>query len=382
MAAHSPLGASSAERWFSCPGSIRLSKGIKGVESSYAMEGTKAHELAARILECELAGQPWGDDDVDPEMLAAVMVYVKEVLSDAKGNTVLIEQRGDLSQLHPGMFGTCDNITFVKKDKLLKVRDYKHGQGIPVDAVGNLQMRFYGLAALFSTDFPCEEVELTIVQPRCAHPDGPIRSERISSLELMDFAGELKEAAVRTEDPNAPLNPGDHCRFCPAAGICPEIKNKAQAIAKKEFSQSVEGNGHSYDVQDLSKTLEWVPILKTWLESVHEFAYAQAQKGVKIPGWKLVAKRATRKWINEKDAEAALRAEFTDTTCRDFFDPPTLKSVAQLEKVIHEKHWPKVVPLISNISSGEALVPESDKRPAIQILDAKSEFEQLSLIDN
>ncbi len=367
MSAHSPIGASSMSRWAECPGSIRLSKGLKTVESSYAMEGTKAHELAARILECELAGQPWGDDDVDPEMLEAVQVYVKEVLSNAKGNTVLIEHRGDLNQIHPGLFGTCDNITFVKKEKLLICRDYKHGAGIAVDVKNNSQLKYYSLMALLSTDFPCEEVQMTIVQPRCAHPDGPIRSERISSLELMDFAGELKEAAVRTEDPNAPLVPGDHCRFCPAAGICPEISKQAQLQAVKDFSEV--SNGHSYDVKELAKTLNWLPILKTWLESVHEFAYAQAQKGVKIPGWKLVAKQARRKWIDEKAAEAALRREFTDTAVREFFDPPTLKSVAQLEKVIHEKHWPKVVPLISNVSTGDVLVPESDKRPPIVNLD-------------
>lgn len=380
--AHSPIGASSMERWSTCPGSIRLSKGIKGRESAYALEGTKAHELAATILECELAGQPWHDPDADPEMLEAVMVYVKEVMSDAKGNKVLIEQRVDLSSLHPGLFGTCDNITFVADKKLLRVRDYKHGQGISVEAKGNLQMRFYGLGALLSTKFPCEKVELQIVQPRGSHPEGPIRSEIISSFELLEFADELKTAAERTEDPNAPLHAGEHCRFCPAAGICPEIKNKAQAIAKGEFGVVREGVAAAeIDTRELARTLEWIPILKAYLENVHEFAYNLAQRGVKIPGWKLVAKRPTRKWIDPAKTEKFLADNYHATTVRELYESPGLKSVAQVEKILHEHQWEKIVPFISNVSSGEVLVQDSDKRPEIQILDAKSEFTALELID-
>lgn len=379
-AAHSHIGASSMERWATCPGSIRMSRGLKSVESKYAAEGTAAHDLAKMILDCELAGQPFAydQDGIDPEMLEPVMVYVKEVLSDAKGNDVLIEERCDLSQVHPGLFGTCDNITFVKAAKLLKVRDYKHGSGIPVEVKGNKQLRYYGLAALLSTDFPCEVVELTIVQPRVNHPQGPIRSERISSLELLEFAEELKNAALATERPDAPVVPGDHCRFCPAAGICPALRTKAQDLAKLEFSDVAE---HSVSTDELAKALEWVPIVKQWAENVDRFAYTKAQQGVKIPGYKLVAKRAIRKWTDEKDVAKFLEREFTSATLRSLYEDPPLKSVAQMEKTLHATQFPKLAPYISKISSGEALVPESDPRPEVKILDAKTEFDQLELID-
>jgi hypothetical protein len=72
--AHSPLGASSMERWQNCPGSIRLSRGIPNTESVYAQEGTKAHELAERIL---TTGEI--PPDTDPEMLEAVLVYVNYI---------------------------------------------------------------------------------------------------------------------------------------------------------------------------------------------------------------------------------------------------------------------------------------------------------------
>ena len=51
LPAHSRLGASTSERWFNCPASVRLSDGIPSRESPYAAEGTLAHEHGAHRLE-------------------------------------------------------------------------------------------------------------------------------------------------------------------------------------------------------------------------------------------------------------------------------------------------------------------------------------------
>jgi len=48
--AHARLSPSSAERWMTCPGSVKLAEGIEDTGSSYAAEGTAAHEMAERIL--------------------------------------------------------------------------------------------------------------------------------------------------------------------------------------------------------------------------------------------------------------------------------------------------------------------------------------------
>jgi hypothetical protein len=50
--AHAKLSPSGAERWMTCPGSIVLSEGMPNPDSTFAAEGTKAHELA----ECWLKG--------------------------------------------------------------------------------------------------------------------------------------------------------------------------------------------------------------------------------------------------------------------------------------------------------------------------------------
>ncbi len=363
--AHSPIGASSMYRWEACPGSVKLSEGIESKSSSYAEEGTRAHEFAAEWLKTGII-----PDGMDDETAEAVQVYVEAVIASCKlkaGHTLLVEQGFDLSEIYPGAFGTSDAIVYFPKTKSLLVFDYKHGQGIPVEVNNNRQMLYYGLGALMNFKFPVDEVVLVIVQPRCFHPDGPVRSWSVTPLEVLDFAADLFEAAKKTADPNAPLNPGDHCRFCPAAGICPEIHKKALQVASLEFAPAL-----SYDPDKLSKLLYWLPTLEAWAKNVREFAYGEAEHGRSPPGWKLVQKRATRRWKNETDVSSFLMQKL-DMVDEEIFSR-SLKSPAQIEKLLTKNDKPLLEPLIIAESSGSTLAPEDDKRPALKA-DAKSEFQ-------
>lgn len=365
------------ERWSNCPGSVRLSEGIESRTSVYAEEGTKAHELAAEILEHFKRGQELTLQDVDEEMLEHVSVYTDSVMNlvrqatQTKGSFFLIEHKFDLSEVHPGLFGTADAVIYDAKAQTLYVWDLKYGQGIAVDAENNVQLKYYGLGALLSAKVPCREVELVIAQPRCAHVDGPIRRHRFDSFDLLEFAASLKEFAVKTEDPNAPLNPGDHCRFCPAAGICPAVHEKALMLAREEFSQVL-----SYDPEKLSKTLNWLPVVEAWIENVRAFAYGEAEHGRCPPGWKLVQKRPTRKWKTNIDVAFEVMSKF-DLDPKDIYEEPAVKSPAQMEKLLRKEERERLEVLIEKKSSGYALAHESDKRPAAR-LDAASEFSEIT----
>lgn len=356
MAAHSKIGASSMYRWASCPGSVKLSEGIESVSSAYAAEGTIAHDIASQIL---LGANP--SVPVDFDGMDAVGVYVtwaKEVSKDA--DKVLVEHKFDLSSLYPGMFGTGDLV--VLKGTRLIIADYKHGQGIPVevleDGKPNMQLLYYALGAMIDTGFKVEQVELVVVQPRCYHPDGPVRSHVFDALELLDFAADLVEAAKRTEDPNAPLKSGDHCRFCPAAPKCPELRKKALEVAQREFAPTF-----SYDPVQLADTLNQLPALEAFIKSVREFAYREAEHGRCPPGWKLVQKRATRRWKDSEDTTLAkLKSLITET--ETLFERK-LKSPAQVEKMIGKAGKKHIEELVVAESSGYNLAPETDSRPSI-----------------
>lgn len=368
ISAHSKIGASSMHRWAACPGSVRLSANIENKTSEYAEEGTLAHDIAAKIL-VDPGEKVVATDDMW-ENVKVYTEYVQEVVRKAgPGAMLLVEKKFDLTKIYPGLFGTADAVVFEPMSKILHVIDLKYGQGIPVEVVeageANVQLMYYGLGALIETGFPASAVKLTIVQPRCPHSDGPIRSHTVNALDLLDFAADLVMYAKKTEDPNAPLNPGDHCRFCPAAGTCPAIHNKALAVATQEFSPAF-----SYDPEKLAKTLAWIPVLQAWCKSVTEFAYTEAMQGRTPPGHKLVAKRATRKWRDETCANEFLQNNFK-LSYEAIHETPSLKSPAQIEKLLTKNDKGRLNEIVEAISSGSTLVPDTDKR---QEISAKTEF--------
>ncbi|MCA9339695.1 MAG: DUF2800 domain-containing protein [Candidatus Saccharibacteria bacterium] len=381
LPAHSSIGASSYSRWSKthggCPGSVRLSEGIISPESPYAKEGTLAHLVASEILENHFFTM--GDrytipHNVTPEMMEAVKIYIdyiKKVANDAEAiiedGHVLIEHKFSLESIYPGLFGTADAVVYFPKEKKLLVADYKHGAGIAVDVEDNLQLQYYALGALISTGLPCDEVEVAVIQPRCGGE--PIRKWSFKSSKLIDFAADLEADAHATRDPDAALNPGKHCRFCPAAATkCPAIKDRAQSLAKVEFKNTL-----AYDPDKLAEALSNLPAIEAWVKRVREFAYAEAMAGRAPSGWKIVAKRGTRKWIKTEEEIVSYMKRATLKDESEFYERK-LKSPTQMLLLVNKKLSDKIRPMMQTVVSGYSLVPESDKRPAAEV-DPKSVFE-------
>lgn len=359
-----------------------MCEGLESVESEYAKEGTEAHLVASSILEHYFFRTP-----VPPELKnqvrdasEAVKLYVNFVKAEAlesgadiKQGHVMIEHKFDLTSVYPGLFGTADSVIYFPKIKKLQVTDYKNGAGIPVEVEGNLQLMYYGLGALLSTGLPCETVELVVVQPRCEHENGPIRRWTFSTIDLIDFAADLAFDAAATAAPDAPLKPGKHCRFCAAAPVkCPAIRNKAIATAKLEFGPTL-----SYDPAQLDIALKALPAIEAWVTKVREFAYGEAMHGRTPPGWKMVAKRATRKWNATEEAIVNYMADATKKDKKEFYSTPDLKTPAQMEKLCNKQIGEGLRKMMVSVSSGYNMVPESDPRPPVK-LDPATEFTQLT----
>lgn len=353
-------------------------------ESPEAREGTFAHEVGEWALRNPALPIPTSFEfrgvleNVPEEMQDGVRLYRDAVLkiADGYGTTAGFEQRFHLKQIHPDAFGTSDAWVYDSKDQTLYVFDLKYGAGIMVGVAGNKQLRYYALGVLLTIPYPATKVVIVIVQPRGYHVDGPVREERIDALELLDFAADLKDAIARTEDLNASLAAGAHCKFCPAARVCPELDRHAQEVAKLEFSAPVEVVDAvpvpAVDHSKISAALAVADALEFKIRQLREFAYSEAMHGRTPPGWKLAQKRARRKWRDEKAAADFLAMYGLEPAA--CFTDPELKSPAQVEDIIRGKKFKEAIkPLTVSNSSGYVLVPESDNRPAIK-LDAKSEF--------
>ncbi len=366
---HSPIGASSMYRWAECPGSVALSEGIVSESSAYAEEGTEAHELGATWLKGN-GKTPECDDD---EMLDNVRIYVDYVfgLLDAKCK-LYVEHGFDLSEVYPGAYGTNDAAVYNPKTKTLHVIDLKYGAGIYVSARNNPQLRYYALGALLELQKEGHEIQtvvMTIVQPRCTTIEGAARSETIDAIDLMEFAADLVMYAARTAESNAPLKAGDHCRFCPAIIKCPEVQNVKQLVAKSEFAKTTPAEG-SVPPDALAKALKAIPILEALVKRIDAYAYQEARAGRPVPGYKLVEKRANRKWFNE--TEVSLFLGGLKVGDDDIFEPKKVRTPAQMEKKL-PSHYSMLEKFVTKESSGLVLVPIEDKRPAFKP-DAKKEF--------
>jgi hypothetical protein len=110
---------------------------------------------------------------------------------------------------------------------------------------------------------------------------------------------------------------------------------------------------------DLGRILNACDRLDTWIKEVRKFALNRLNSGVQIEGWKLVEKRAQRVWVDSTLVATEARKKFGDVPILDV----KLKSPAQLEKILKDKKW--VAERVKRESSGWTMVPDSDKRQAI-----------------
>lgn len=334
---HAKLSASSAERWFNCPGSIRLIDGLPPENDDespdYTKEGHAAHEFAAKCLTTGKAAWEFIGDkasngiELDYEMAENVQMYLSYVRNSLAqdGGTLRIEASVNDPDFHEHFGGTAD--VFIHSATWVKVDDFKYGIGIAVDVEHNPQLLYYAYGVILKLrkswpNFMPEWVELAIIQPRGFHEDGPIRVWRLSGEALMAWADfELVPAMERTEAPDAPLVAGEWCRFCPARIICPLLRERFTAYLERRM----ESIPHLTDAE-LAELLEQSEPVKMFIRAMEQEVEKRLMRGGLIPGFKLVLKKADRIW--KAGAEAAIRAVLG----KDAFSTPELLSPAQLEK--------------------------------------------------
>lgn len=377
--AHSSFGASGAHRWLVCPASVSLQAGLPDTANEHAAEGTAAHELAEMALrsgkDCSTyLGMTLHADgyefEVTDEMAENVQIYVDFVRSFEPAGTVMIERRFDLSKIRPPapMFGTADAVIYVPGEKLLVVADLKYGRGKVVDVEDNPQLKYYGLGAMLDIpkDWAIDRVRLVVVQPRAG--GDAVRTWDTTPDVLLDYAMDVIEAARRALAPDPETVPGDHCRWCRAAGTCPGLRDKALAVAQEEFGGLPAPE--QLTPEQIGDLLDKADVVEEWLSALRAHAFRQAEAGVEIPGRKLVAKRATRQWAAPE--EEIVKRLVEKGAVKDDLYVKKLVTPAQAEKVVGKKNLPSE--LVVAVSSGYNLVRDSHPGQAVSMLPAGHEF--------
>lgn len=358
-------------RGVNCPGSILLGKIVAGFTSTYAQEGTTGHYLAKQMINAEIEGKPLPDtDDYEPDLVELVEDYVDHAIQLRQPGCVqMVEERLSLASVR-GAYGTLDLATYYPAQRLLVITDLKLGGGVLVQVKRNLQLMYYALLALLKLNKPVHKVRLEIFQPR-SWTGEPLSTWETDIFDVLDFEKEIADFAAKALDPNAPLNVGDWCRFCPAMPICPKLKLIAKGIVTKEHLPI-----NFYTPGEISELLKREPQVKEFFRRLNEFAYSEMMAGCKIPDWKMVNKMGRSKWKDE--APAAMKLNKLPGTA---FKPQRLIGIKEFKKKFPD-YKNLADQLTDKGSSGFTIVPTTSDRAEAKIgVDFQTAFGSADEID-
>lgn len=384
MADHAKLSASGSHIWLNCTPAIRMSEGIPDRSTVFTEEGTLAHRLAELQIRrlYGLISESYYEDCLKlvkasqfytPELVGYVLAYtdwIEEIYNAVKAQSadheILTEQRLDFSAWVPGGFGTGDVVIIA--DGVLTVIDLKYGKGVPVDAFQNPQLMLYGLGAYdsFSLSNDISQIRMIVNQPRL----DSISEYEVSVEELLKWGEEVvKPRAEMAMKGEGEAHPGDWCRFCKCKATCRARAEEALEIAKYEFRDPP-----LLEDEEISDILGRAGRILSWISDVKEYAQEEAKHGRQWPGWKLVEGRSNRKYSDPQEVEKRLLAAGFEKVL--LYKDPELLGITAMEKVVggKKKLETLIAGLIVKPPGAPTLVPESDKRPALNT--AKTDFEE------
>lgn len=359
--AHSLIvGGSTAKRVINCPGSVALVATMPQQEgSSYANEGSLLHEAIAIVLDTACAPEDMVGFEahgltLTQELLERKLLPALNLLNEYDPATKLefkTEEVVSFGDLMPGVFGSSDIVGRLEGRAV--ILDWKFGDGVMVEAEENMQLMFYAAAAMRTPACAwafegVTEIDCVIIQPPY------IRVWTTTLDRIAAFERQLVRAVAASGLPKAPLADGDWCKWCAAKPVCP-IKTGQLDRIKQVAMQSI-------DVDKLASYLAVADDVEDFIKSVRALAHQMLENDMPVPGYKLVAKRATRHWADPttaQDALIGLGLTKTDVTKTE------LLSVAQAEKVLKKHKIDLPSDMVVAVSSGSTLAVETDPRPAV-----------------
>ena len=400
MSTHAQLSPSKAHRWTVCPGSIREEAKYPDVSGAAAVDGTHSHTLLEKALTenrdpSAYVGQTLTDHEgeftVDKERaqrVAMAYAHVQHRAKELDALMVVAESRVNPANLlgRDDCSGTVD--VQIHAGNHVDIIDYKDGAGI-VSAKDNQQLELYALGVL--ADNPhIQSVRMTIIQPKLAQRGmKAITSYDMMAVDLLARVEQYKAAAAATDNPDAPLVPGEsQCKFCKAKGSCSALaSNVMEALSMFQSidiaQQAADKNPNELSDQQIREIVESAPLVRQLLEAVEAEALRRFEAGVTIPGLKAVYGRGTRSWSlpEEEMADKLVKMGIPKTAIFE----TKLITPAKAEKLTWEKRDGEKKQLsdrqlktleteyIRKSQGKLTIVPESDHRQAV-VLDAAPMF--------
>ena len=260
----------------------------------------------------------------------------------------MVETRVGFGDFLPDVFGSTDLLGRIGSRAI--VLDWKFGDGVLVDADDNPQLLFYAAAAMRTSQAKwvfegADEIELIIVQPPA------IRRWVTNRARVANFELTLLRAVTQALRPDPLMQTGDHCRWCTAKPICPQMTGEVDRALKTQLA--------ALPAEQISIMLGQADRLEDFIKDLRALAFNMLDNGHPVPGYKLVAKRGTRKWSDLTKAIFWMTEQGVAPFTEEILSP------AQAETALKKRKIKLPDELVTSISSGSTLVPESDPRPEV-----------------
>jgi hypothetical protein len=169
---------------------------------------------------------------------------------------------------------------------------------------------------------------------------------------------------------------GDHCTWCPGAGVCKKLAEENMLSAKQVFSPVEEEVKRATDLDrpllpdpnsmspnELAAVLQRAPLFTSWLKAVDEKAQELFREGRKFKGMKAVLPMSRRVITDQEKLATALKK--AGAKAKDIWADPKLKPLGHLERLDDKAYADIVNAHCHKPEKQPILVSELDPREAI-----------------
>lgn len=318
---HAWLSPSGFYRALACPASPVVSEGIRNIPSEAALQGTKAHEWAEKLMRAEnpkeyavLLRSLKNDDEDMAFYIDGYIDFLDTLKSKFQSDKFddyeeYIEVEGKFT---PNIWGTLDYGIIRRKSNKGRwqaiITDLKYGF-TEVPAQNNIQLILYLICLEEKLLMRFEKAWMYIYQPRIPR-EKPydmcvITEKEISRWRELVLSVENVCLQMKRKERTLGFAAGDHCQFCLYQPQCDTFK----AHVKQDSLMLLDGNDTFPEVDNL-KIDQLVSIHKQkkqiehFLENIDHFLLVQGMQKKYIGDLKIVEGQSRRRWIDDKEKVA------------------------------------------------------------------------------
>jgi hypothetical protein len=365
---HFTYGSSTAARTDVCQQWQSQSEGVPRKDSEFAQDGTTVHDMLER--------KALGLEDAFDHPRADLVQLAKDMWAETE--RVITKHKATqwepevTASTAPDVGGTLDLV--LDCNEYAMFLDYKSGAGVQVSPENNKQILFAAANTLYGESTANDLVEHhtdfvgVIMQPNRA---GEIESRewKFTRADVDAFWKQHQANIELARQGKGTLVAGDHCRFCPANGLCDATTGNLLRMQQL----------NPEDIEQLTWGLGMIEEVKQTIKAIEKKAYDALEIGQDIPGWKLVRGRpGNTSWDDEKAALAKLKrmtrgCKIDDVRVATLLEKKTIVSPTQAKALLKQVNC--ATHFLDEIThrpepKGLTLAPASDKREAVLSADA------------